>query len=384
MHALFWISFGLLGFTYIGYPLLLLALSRNSAISSSSSRQLPASSLPRVAVVLSALNEQVHIAARIENLRAQTYPREKLAIYVGSDGSTDRTLSILHELQSQDLHVFDFAQRRGKASVLNDLMAHVEEPVCIFTDANVLFEPDAIERLVGSLIANGAGAVCGELQLQKSAGDNQDALFWRIESKMKAVEGRLGGLLGANGAIYAIRAELYEPLPADTIIDDFVIAMRIASRGSPLVYEPQARAFEDTPDNIEDEFRRRVRIGIGNYQALFRFPEFMFRAAPVRALCYFSHKILRWFGPHLLLLMLISTLLSYDNPEYRALFWAQVLSYSLLFAANAARSRVKLPKMLAGVLLLAGLNLAFAVAFWRYLCNDAEGRWSRTHRRMTR
>src|SRR5262249_9421878 len=140
-----------------------------------------------------------------------------------------------------------------------------------------------------SLLESDAGAVCGELRLQSSAGDNQDALLWRIERTMKAAEGRMGGLLGANGAIYAIRSELYQPLPPDTIIDDFVIAMRIASRGFQLVYEPAARALEDTPDNIEDEFRRRVRIGIGNYQALFRFPQFLFRVRPIRALCYFSH-----------------------------------------------------------------------------------------------
>jgi cellulose synthase/poly-beta-1,6-N-acetylglucosamine synthase-like glycosyltransferase len=159
--------------------------------------------------------------------------------------------------------------------------------------------------------------------------------------------------------------------------------MRIASRGYPLVYESAARAIEDTPDRIEDEFRRRVRIGIGNYQALFRFPEFLFRVGPPRALCYFSHKILRWLGPHLLLVMLIGSLLPYEQPIYRTLFWAQLLGYAALLAANAVRARVKLPRWLSGVLLLGGLNLAFAVAFWRYLCNDTQGQWSRTHRRMS-
>jgi cellulose synthase/poly-beta-1,6-N-acetylglucosamine synthase-like glycosyltransferase len=246
-----------------------------------------------------------------------------------------------------------------------------------------VFEQDAIERLVGSLYEHEAGAVVGELQLQNSAGDNQDSLYWRVERMLKAAEGRLGGLLGANGAIYAIRSELYEPLPPDTIIDDFVIAMRIASRGHALVYESAARAIEDTPDNIEDEFRRRVRIGIGNYQALFRFPQFLFKSSPQRGLCYLSHKILRWLGPHLLLVMLIASLLSYEQPLYRALFWAQLLGYGMLLGVNAVRARVRLPRWLSGLLLLAGLNLAFAVAFWRYLCNDTQGQWSRTQRRVS-
>jgi cellulose synthase/poly-beta-1,6-N-acetylglucosamine synthase-like glycosyltransferase len=383
MHALFWIALGLLSFSYVGYPLLLFVISRRASGSAGTAGpQLP-SRAPRVAVVLSAFNEQVHIGARIENLRAQTYPRERVAIYVGSDGSTDLTLPILQQLQAPDLHVFGFTTRRGKASVLNDLLTHVQEPVCIFTDANVVFEQDAIERLVGSLYEHEAGAVVGELQLQKSAGDNQDSLYWRIERMLKAAEGRMGALLGANGAIYAIRSELYEPLPPDTIIDDFVIAMRIASRGHALVYESAARAIEDTPDNIDDEFRRRVRIGIGNYQALFRFPQFLFNVSPQRGLCYLSHKILRWLGPHLLLVMLIASLLSYGQPLYRMLFWAQLLGYGMLLGVNALRARVRLPRWLGGLLLLAGLNLAFAVAFWRYLCNDMQGQWSRTQRRVS-
>jgi len=382
IHGLFWSALGLLSFSYLAFPLLLFAWSRRVTIGPAGPLRPPGLPPPRVAVILSAHNEQDHIAARIENLRTQTYARDRLSIYVGSDGSSDRTVPILHALKAEDLHVLAFATQRGKASILNDLMSRVQEPVCVFTDANVIFEPDAIERLVDCLLATEAGAVCGELELKKSAGDNQDSFYWRLERSLKVAEGRIGGLLGANGAIYAIRTELYQPLPADTITDDFVIAMRIASRGQQLVYEPCARALEDTPDNIEDEFKRRVRIGIGNYQALFRFPEFLFRVNPARAFCYFSHKILRWFGPHWLLLMLLASLLSYDEPLYRTLCWLQSLCYGALIIANAMRGHVRLPRWLSGMILLAGVNVAFAVAFWRYLSKHNGGQWTRTRRRV--
>src|SRR5262249_14866276 len=160
----------------------------------------------------------------------------------------------------------------------------------------------------------------------------------------------------------------YEPLPRDTIIDDFVIAMRIAAHGHELVYEPQARAYEETPARIEDEFRRRVRIGLGNYQALFRYPEFLLRTSRARAFAYFSHKILRWFGPHLFALaFVVCAVLAATSPLYAVLFALQAAGVVGILLAAVARKRVQLPRLLSGLVLFAGLNAAFAVAFCKYL-----------------
>jgi cellulose synthase/poly-beta-1,6-N-acetylglucosamine synthase-like glycosyltransferase len=280
-----------------------------------------------------------------------------------------------------DLSVFAYAQRRGKASVLNDVMAMVSEPIVVFTDANVEFEPDAVACLVDALEVREAGAVCGELLLQNSAGDNQDALYWRLERYLKESEGKLDALLGANGAIYAIRRELYRPLRDDTIIDDFVIAMRVAAEGRALAYVPEARAREDTPDRIEDEFRRRVRIGVGNYQALFRHPEFLFRAGGMRSFAYFSHKVLRWLGPHLLIMMLVSSWWARDEMLYRSLLALQVGAYVILLLAYGMRRWIGLPRLLSGLLMLMVMNLAFLLAFARFVGGDMRGQWSRTERR---
>jgi cellulose synthase/poly-beta-1,6-N-acetylglucosamine synthase-like glycosyltransferase len=253
--------------------------------------------------------------------------------------------------------------------------------VIVFSDANVTFDRTAVAKLVRALREREVGAVCGELVLQGSGGENQDSAYWRIERFLKAAEGRLGALLGANGAIYAIRRELYEPLPPDTIIDDFVIAMRIAARGWRLVYEPDARAWEDTPELIDDEFRRRVRIGLGNFQALFRYPEFLFRTSVPRAWAYVSHKVLRWFGPHLLVVNLVAAAwLAPSDSFYRALLALQVLGYAIIALCAWARRRLAVPRPLLGLVLFATLNAAFAVAFWKYLFGDVQGQWSRTER----
>lgn len=380
---LFWVAAGLLLYSYVGYPLLLLLLCRLRADPALPTRASPRHRVdwPDVAVVFAAHNEQVHIRARIENLRAQRYGSARLHIYVGSDGSSDLTVDFLEEMAGPDLSVFAYAQRRGKASVLNDVMAVVNEPIVVFTDANVEFEPDAVAFLVDALEAREAGAVCGELLLQDSTGDNQDALYWRLERFLKESEGKLGALLGANGAIYAIRRELYRPLREDTIIDDFVIAMRVAAEGRTLVYAPEARAREDTPERIEDEFRRRVRIGVGNYQALFRHPEFLFRAGRMRSFAYFSHKVLRWLGPHLLIVMLLACWWARAEVVYRALLTLQLGAYGVLLLAYGVRRWIGLPRLLSGLLMLMLLNLAFLLAFARFLGGDMRGQWSRTERR---
>jgi cellulose synthase/poly-beta-1,6-N-acetylglucosamine synthase-like glycosyltransferase len=375
----FWTVVALLVYSYIAYPLLL-------AISAKASRARARRAAPLlvdwpdVAVVLSGFNEEIHIADRIANLLAQDYPANKLTIYVGSDGSIDRTPEILARLRGPRVRAYLFAERRGKATVLNALMREVSEPITVFTDANVVFERDAVAALVRALAPPNVGAVCGELVLHGRGADNQDSAYWRIERLLKEAEGRIGALLGANGAIYAIRTALYEPLRADTIIDDFVIAMRIAARGHRLVYEPAARALEETPERIEDEFRRRVRIGLGNFQALFRYPEFLYRTLPIRAVAYLSHKVLRWFTPHLLLAAWLSSAVLMSRPFYAWMFWLQVLGYSAIAVAAIARKSVPLPRWILGFVLFAGINAAFAVAFCRYLMGDLRGHWSRTER----
>lgn len=338
--------------------------------------------LPDVAVVIAAFNEEVDIAARVENLLALDYPVDRLHIHIGSDGSTDATNSILSGFRDSRLHVSLFEENRGKASVLNDLVDQTVSPLIVFSDANTMFEPQALRRLVAHFEDDSVGAVSGELHLTGNGGDNQDGLYWRVEQMLKFFEGRIGGLLGANGAIYAIRRQAWQRLRVDTICDDFCVAMTVAAQGYRLVYEPSARAEESIPERIADEYRRRIRIGIGNFQALVRHPEYLFGVSRATAFAYFSHKVLRWLTPHLVILgMLSAGVLAIDSSGW--LWFSACLMAGFVVAVIAlilVNRGVRLPQVLRLLAFFTALNWAFLVASWRFATGRFGGAWSRTRR----
>jgi cellulose synthase/poly-beta-1,6-N-acetylglucosamine synthase-like glycosyltransferase len=382
-------------YSYVGYPLVLRLL---SALHASLARQGAGSGddvgdaqLPTVAVVIAAYNEEQHIADRIRNLLQQDYPADRLRIYVGSDGSRDRTAELLRAVRDPRVQAVEFAQNRGKASVLNDLVARTSEPLLVFSDANTRFAPDALQRLATRFADADVGCVAGELRLLSGGGDNQDGLYWRIEQMLKLHESRIGATLGANGAIYAIRRELWQPLVADTICDDFCVAMGVAVRGHRSIYEPAAVAEEDVPASIGVEYGRRVRIGIGNFQALVRHPEYLLRTSLATRFAYLSHKVLRWIAPHLLLIGLAaSAALAFFGPSAGRPLWAAIASGEAaalvlagglyLLSERLARTGAGLPGVLAIPAFLFALNLAFLVASWRYATGSYSGSWRRTAR----
>lgn len=337
---------------------------------------------PSVAVVISAYNEQRHLRERIDNLLALDYPPELLRCHIGSDGSRDGTAAILHACADARIRASVFDVNRGKASVLNDLVGRAESDILLFSDANTFFRADALKRLVKHFDDPAVGGVSGELRLRGTGGDNQDSLYWRVEQFLKFFEGRIGGLLGANGAIYAIRRHLWKPLRPDTICDDFCVAMNVSAAGHRLVYEPTAIAEEDTPEAIAEEYNRRVRIGIGNFQALMRHPEYITRTSWGTAFAYLSHKVLRWVAPHLLLAALLASFLLGIRSEGWLLFASLQLG-AYVFAAWLYRRSQRgegMPSLLRIAAFLYALNWAFLVASWRFVRGDFRGSWARSER----
>ncbi|MDQ5897801.1 MAG: hypothetical protein QG612_1887 [Pseudomonadota bacterium] len=341
---------------------------------------------PPVAIVISAYNEERHIVSRIENLLALDYPADRLRAYIGSDGSRDRTAELMGRFAGEPrLVALPFEQNRGKASVLNDLVSRTTEPIVVFSDANTYFERGALKKLVSRFDDPKVGGVTGELRLLGNAGgDNQDSLYWRLEQFLKFFEARIGALLGANGAIYAIRRALWQPIRPDTICDDFVIAMNVSAGGHRLVYEPKAWAEEDTPEEIGEEVKRRIRIGIGNFQALVRHPQYLTRTSAATAFAYVSHKVLRWTAPHLLLLALAASvaLAAQTGSSGWAIYaLGQALAYLAAWAGWQMSSRgVKLPTLVKLAAFLFALNWAFLIASWRYATGRYAGSWGRTSR----
>lgn len=382
------LSAGLLAWTYVLYPLLILYVGsrrRPALCLPSVAESVPHSArLPRVTVIVAARNESIHIGARVRNLLAQDYPQELLTVLIGSDGSSDDTVAVARAAAlggAVPVHVFEFALNRGKASVLNELCAQADADLLVFSDANTGFATDALRRLVAPFADPRVGAVCGDLQLRPAAaGGSQDHAYWGVERRLKAAESTIGGLLGANGGLYAIRRNLYRRLEPDTICDDFVIAMNVAAAGWKNLYCADATAYEQAPHDEASEFHRRVRIGIGNYQALFRHPEYLLRAPWALRFTYVSHKVLRWFTPLWLLGLLAGSGLLRAQPVMGFLFGLQLAGYAAALLVYATRRVLRWPAPLRGGMLFLVLNAAFVVALLRYACGAYGGSWRRTVR----
>jgi len=381
---LFWLSVGAVTFAYLGYPLFIGVCSRLFA----RVRQLPEQAdafRPAVSVMVSALNEEVTIGQRVENHLAQDYPADLLDIVIASDGSTDRTASIVRgyaEKHPERVRLFDYPVRRGKASVLNESIGQLKAEIVVLSDANTFFEPEAVSRLVRWFADPTVGAVCGKLVLvDPKSGKNVDSLYWRYENFLKACEGRLGALLGSNGAIYAIRRDAYQPIPADTIIDDFMIPLLIRlRRGQRIVYDTAAIANEETPADVAAEFKRRVRIGAGGFQSIARLWPLLSPQYGWTSVAFLCHKVLRWFCPAFLLVAFIANLVLLGEPVYRLLMAGQVMFYSLALIGGYTPGQQLPVRLLRLTTLFTSMNAALALGFWRWIAGKQRGTWQRTNR----
>ena len=375
MLIIFWVSLSLLVYSYFLYPLLLKLLVKPKKI-----KLQTLSEYPSVDIVIAAYNEESCIKARIENALQQNYQGE-LNIFVASDGSADSTGEIITSFTDPRVKAFDFPENRGKISVLNDLISQSTADYLVLTDANTEFNEDAVDILIRSFSGK-VGAVSGELILETDDGNqNQDGLYWQYEQLLKKYESSLGGLLGANGAIYAIKRELYIPLSKDTVVDDFCIVMNVKKQGYKVLYNELAIATEEIAPSLKEEYGRRVRIGIGNYKA---FMVNLWALSPFQgwfSLCYWSHKVLRWFAPHLMLIILVTNLMLIEAPLYLLLFIGQITFYTIgLTGQRKIDKGEKVNRIVAIVSFFLSMNIALGQGFLKFLKGHKSGGWQRTAR----
>jgi cellulose synthase/poly-beta-1,6-N-acetylglucosamine synthase-like glycosyltransferase len=383
LAACLWTCLALVLYAYAGYPLVIYGLSRLFG-RRAEARDIEEADLPRVSLLIAAYNEEAEIDGRLRNALAMDYPSDRLEIVVGSDGSTDDTVAIIRRFADRGVRLLDAEHRRGKASVLNAAVPELAGEIVLLSDANTQIDPAAARKLVRWFRDPEVGAVCGRLVLTDPAtGRNADSLYWKYETFLKRCEGRLGALLGANGAIYAIRKELFAPIPPETIVDDFVIPLLAKLRTNcSILYDCEAVAFEETPAHVGAEFHRRSRIGAGGFQSIGMLRGLLDPRRGWVAFSFFSHKILRWLCPFFLIGLMASNaaLLASGRPLYRLLFLGQVAFYaaSLLSACTpAGRGPMKLVRLSA---MFTSMNAALLVGFWRWLMGTQEGAWRRTAR----
>lgn len=282
---------------------------------------------PSVAILCAMYNEEDVAEEKIANFRYLTYPG--LRMYIGSDGSSDRTNEILAKYSDDKALSICTFPRRGKVHVINDLAASATEDILVFTDANSMFSEDAIENLVLHLKDSAVGAVCGRLKLVDAGGFSGEGFYWRYETMLKKAESAFACVIGANGAIYAVRRELVQRLPANTINDDFTISMRAIAQGYGMVYADAAIATEDVGKDDKAEFKRHIRDAAGHYRAMRHLIGLLNPLHPKRFFFYVSHRVIRWFVPHLMLLSICLPLIDVSSPISRASIVAQLLFYSL-------------------------------------------------------
>ena len=344
--------------------------------------------LPRVAIIVAAYNEAECISKRVKNLLSLDYPSEKLDIYIESDGSDDETVVRARNAAAENarVHVSDHFMRRGKVSVLNDACKRVDSDVLVFSDANVEFSEDVLHKLVLPFLDPMVACVCGKLCFRVAGGSahsSTEGFYWKLESWLKEQEGSRGVLLGANGAIYAIRRSLWEHCPADTVVEDFYIPMTLLMKGHKVVFESSAIAYEDLPPTLKDEFGRRIRIGAGDFQALARCLPILHPRYGLAAWAFFSRKLLRWFGPFFLLGSLISatTLALGDHfLGYLALIgWAAFIGIAVI-GVFAGTKHGFLGKVSGAAAHFASMNLALFFGFFRWLSRSQRVTWQRTAR----
>ncbi len=375
----FWACFGLVFYAYVLYPALAFALSRLCGRPNPAAVPGP-DGLPHVSLLLAAYDEETVLADRLEGAIATDYPAGLFEVVVGSDGSTDGTAAIARSFADRGVRLLDFPERRGKAAVLNDAILTLRGEIVVLSDANTLVDPRAVSKLVRHFARPEVGAVCGRLVLVDSAtGRNADGLYWRYETFIKKCEARLGALLGANGAIYAIRRDLYVPIPAGTIIDDFVIPLLAKIRhGCQLVYEAEATAVEETAPDIAAEFRRRARIGAGGFQSLGLLWPLLNPLRGWVAWAFWSHKVLRWLCPLFLIGMIAANLAMIGSPPWRWVLAAQATFYAMSVAVPSTAYRLPWPLRLASM--FTSMNAALLVGFFLWASGRNRGTWRPTAR----
>ena len=376
----FWTSAAVIVYTYALYPAIVWLIASRRSVETPPEPD--DSALPTVSVLIVAHNEASFIRERIDNLLALDYPREKLELVVASDGSRDATNDIVLSYSQRSVSLFAYGVNAGKAATLDAAVPRLRGDIVVLSDANTMMEPHAVRRLVRWFDDARVGVVCGKLVLTDPAtGLNVDSVYWRYETFLKRCEGKLDALLGANGAIYAIRRSLFPGIHASTIVDDFVIPLvaRIRS-GCRIVYDETAIAVEETPPDIAMEFRRRARIGAGDFQSLGLVWPILNPANGWVAFTFISHKLLRWLCPFFLVGLLVANLFLVNRPLYAVLFVLQLGAYAAASAGQFLFRGSPTGRVMRLATMFATMNAALLVGFFRWATARQQGTWDRTAR----
>jgi biofilm PGA synthesis N-glycosyltransferase PgaC len=333
-EAVFWSSLTFVLYAYGGYPLILLVW---RAWAGNPIRRAP--NEPNVTVIMAAFNEKDNIRQKILNCLSLDYPREKMQIIVSLDGPTDGTEMLTLAFANQGVQLSYTPGHKGKAAMLNNAVAKARGSILVFVDARQILDRRVIRELMANFSDPTVGAVSGELVLvSDDKGESGGVgLYWRYEKVIRMLESEIHSVVGATGALYAVRRNYFQDLPDDTLLDDVVVPMGVVLSGGRVVLDRKARAY-DRPTRPEKEFGRKVRTLAGNFQLLARMPQLLNpRKNPV-FFQFVSHKVSRLFVPYMLIALFVSNLFLLRG-VYAVFLGLQILWYSLALAGYLAAMR---------------------------------------------
>ncbi len=390
MIALFWISLFIVFYSFLGYGILLYTLVRMKRLffGKETDHTLDKNHLPTVALVIAAYNEEDYIEAKINNCLELDYPKEIFEIVFVTDGSSDATPKII--AQHPGIKLFHKNERSGKMAAIKRVLPELTSDIVVFTDANTFLNNEAIQELIKHYQNPKVGAVAGEKKIiVKKTADASSAgegFYWKYESALKKWDYELYTNVGAAGELFSIRRSLYQPVESDTIIDDHMIAMRIAEKGYIIAYEPGAYALETASANSREELKRKIRIAAGGIQSIFRLKQAAnpFRN-PVLTFQYISHRVLRWtVTPFLMiLLMLLNIAIVYktNNTLYTALLIAQATFYTLSIIGYFLERKHLKVKVFFIPYYFCLMNYAVMAGIKRYLKKTQSAAWEKSKRK---
>lgn len=375
-------------YVFVGYGVVLYILvklfpKRRGAVLGYSEQQLPSLTL-----IVAAYNEAACMEEKIQNCLELEYPAHLLHIFFVTDGSTDSSEQIVARYPR--IRLFHEAQRKGKIAAVHRVMQYVETEIVVFTDANTLLNKEALVLMARHYADAGVGAVSGEKRIRERQADDAsgagEGFYWKYESKLKQWDSDLNTVVGAAGELFSIRTSLYQPVPPDSIIEDFVLTIGIAMRGYRVVYEPNAYAVEPPSASSAEEFKRKVRIAAGGWQTALRLQSLVnpFRYG-VLSFQYISHRLFRWtLAPFLLpFIFFINAYMVWHGgyaPFFTLLMVAQVVFY--LFAAAGAfleHRKIKF-KLFFIPYYFCLMNYAVWRGFFRFLKGNQSVLWEKAKR----
>lgn len=386
MATVFLFCLFLVIYTYLGYGIVLYLMVKTKRLFGYYNRGFFNNEcLPDVTLMVCAYNEEDIVEKKMNNTKALDYPKEKLHILWVTDGSNDSTNQLLK--QYPEVSVAFRPERKGKTAALNHGIKEVYTDIVVMTDANTMLNSEAITIIVKEMADPKVGCVAGEKRVVAHNGNQAaegEGLYWKYESTLKRLDSELNSAMGAAGELCAIRSALYEEMPEDTLLDDFILSMNILSRGYRIAYTSEAYAMENGSTNLKEESKRKKRIAAGGLQSCWRLKKLMNPIKyPLTSFQFVSHRVLRWTVTPIALIMLIPLnvilVISNAGTFYTTIWILQLMFYFSAAAGMVLTAKGKHNRLLyiAYYFLFMNMNVFKGIA---YLAKKQGGTWEKSKR----